>query len=440
MKPLVRLCFILLWIWCAAAATIAGEFQIHNGDRVVFLGDSITEQRLYTTYIEGYALTRFPTWKLSFRNVGWGGDTSWLRQRAHPDEKQLFAADENTLSAMVKDAVGKGLNRDVLPLRPMFVTIKFGMNDHSYQAFREDIFRAYVRSQTELAELLKRNGARVAFLTPQPIEDKRPDPDKDIRNQSLRKFCDGLKEVAAKEGATFVDQFDPFMQVLLRERASNPPAYVGGGDAVHPGPIGQTVMAWAVLKGLEAPGAVSRVEVDASSGKLIAAEKCKIENLSVSKNVIKFDRVDESLPMPVDERADAALKLAPVLADLSRYEFQVAGLAGGDYELSVDGEVVAKIPSADLAKGCNLTTLAGPITRQARTVLALVFKKNDVFFNRWRNVQIYTFPEWARTTETENARNQELKRLDAEIAEFERQIDEARLPKSHHFELKPAAN
>jgi hypothetical protein len=230
------------------------------------------------------------------------------------------------------------------------------------------------------------------------------------------------------------------MQVLLRERASNPPGYVGGGDAVHPGPIGQTVMAWAVLKGLEAPGAVSRVEVDASSGKLIAAEKCKIENLSVSKNVIKFDRVDESLPMPVDERADAALKLAPVLADLSRYEFQVAGLAGGDYELSVDGEVVAKIPSADLAKGCNLTTLAGPITRQARTVLALVFKKNDVFFNRWRNVQIYTFPEWARTTETENARNQELKRLDAEIAEFERQIDEARLPKSHHFELKPAAN
>ena len=57
----------------------AADFAIRDGDRVVFLGDSITEQRLYTTYIETYALTRHPGWKLSFRNVGWGGDTSWLR-------------------------------------------------------------------------------------------------------------------------------------------------------------------------------------------------------------------------------------------------------------------------------------------------------------------------------------------------------------------------
>src|SRR6476660_1548462 len=70
----------------------AGDFLIHDGDRVVFLGDSITEQRLYTTYIEGYALSRHPEWKLTFRNVGWGGDTAWLRQRAHPDEEKLFAA------------------------------------------------------------------------------------------------------------------------------------------------------------------------------------------------------------------------------------------------------------------------------------------------------------------------------------------------------------
>src|SRR3954453_10088898 len=157
----------------------AAEFLIHDGDRVVFLGDSITEQRLYTTYIEAYALTRHPTWKLTFRNVGWGGDTAWLRQRSHPDEKQLFAADESSQQKMVDDAVGRGLDRDVLPLKPTFVTIKFGMNDHAYQPFREDIFRAYVRSQTQLAKVLEGNGARVAFLTPQPIEDKRADPDKD---------------------------------------------------------------------------------------------------------------------------------------------------------------------------------------------------------------------------------------------------------------------
>ena len=37
---------------------------------------------------------------------------------------------------------------------------------------------------------------------------------------------------------------------------------------------------------------------------------------------------------------------------------------------------------------------------QARDVLALVFKKNNVFFERWRAVQLYQFPEWARSSET----------------------------------------
>ena len=131
-----------------AASAVAGEFFFKDGDRIVFLGDSITEQRLYTTYIEAYTLTRHPEWKLWFRNVGWGGDTSWLRQRAHPDEKQLFAADEAAQQKMVEDSVGRGLRRDVLPLKPTAITIKFGMNDHSYEKFREDIFKAYVRSQS----------------------------------------------------------------------------------------------------------------------------------------------------------------------------------------------------------------------------------------------------------------------------------------------------
>ena len=106
--------------------------------------------------------------------------------------------------------------------------------------------------------MLEAAGARVAFLTPQPIEDKRPDPDKDARNESLRKFADGLKEVSAKEGATFVDQFDPYMAIMLHERAANPTTTIGGGDAVHPGPIGHTIMAWAILKGLGASATVSR--------------------------------------------------------------------------------------------------------------------------------------------------------------------------------------
>jgi lysophospholipase L1-like esterase len=417
----------------------AGEYFFRDGDRVVFLGDSITGQRLYTTYIEAYALTRNPEWKLTFRNVGWGGDTAWLRQRAHPDERRLFAADDSTRESMVKDAVGRGLQRDVLPLKPTAVTVKFGMNDHSYQPFREDIFKAYVRSQTEIADVLKENGARVAFLTPQPIEDKRPDPDKDVKNQSLRKFSDGLKEVAAKENALFVDQFDPFMKILLRERVDNPPTFIGGGgDAVHPGPAGHLVMAWVVLKGLGAGQLVSRAEIDciAKDGK---AKGCKITNLKIGDGTVSFDRLDDALPMPVDDRATAALKLAPILEELSRYELKIDGLAAGSYELTIDSEAAGKFTAEELAKGCNLATQAGPITKQAGQVLSLVFKKNDVYFNRWRQVQLYDFPEWARIPETEKCKTQELDKLDKQVADLEAQINQARKPVQRRFELKKSA-
>ncbi len=62
---------------------------------------------------------------------------------------------------------------------------------------------------------------------------------------------------------------------------------------------------------------------------------------------------------------------------------------------------------------------------QAQQVLQLVFKKNDVFFNRWRNVQL------------SGKRDAELPALDKQIEEMEAKINETRTPKIHHFELKP---
>src|SRR5947209_9385911 len=53
-----------------------GDFFFKEGDRIVFLGDSITEQYQYSTYIELYLTTRFPRWDLTFLNAGIGGDTA----------------------------------------------------------------------------------------------------------------------------------------------------------------------------------------------------------------------------------------------------------------------------------------------------------------------------------------------------------------------------
>ena len=412
----------------------ADDFFIHDGDRVVFLGDSITEQRLYTTYIEAYALTRHPKWNLWFRNTGWGGDTAWLRQRLHTDEAQLFAADDATQEAMIKKAVGFGLDRDVLPLKPTVVTIDFGMNDHLYQAFRPDVFHAYVASQEELGRVLGENGSRVAYLTPQPIEEKRSDPDQDIKNISLRKFSDGLRDVARNEKALFADEFAPYMQTMLHSAA----AIGGGHDAVHPGPAGHTVMAWAILKALGATPLVSTATLNGETGKVETADNCQVENLKTQGGSVSFDRLDEALPMPVDPRAETALSLIPFTRELNVYELKVVGLPKGQYSVSIDGESAANVSSDDLAHGWNLAYSAGPITDQAQKVLKLIFKKNDAYYSRWRMVQLFAVPSWlAHDASLESARTAELARLDTEIQGLEEKINAARKPLSHHFLISP---
>ena len=412
----------------ARCETAAREFFFRDNDSVVFLGDSITEQKLYTTYVEGYVLTRFPDKKFTFRNVGWGGDTAWLRKRYATDEKALFSATGSVLDEMVTKAVGAGLARDVLPLKPTAVTVDFSMNDHAYQAFREDIFRAHVRSQKEIANVLQKSGARVALMTTQPIEEKRPDPDKDVKNLSLGKFSDGIKEVAAKEGALFVDQFNPYLAIMMKARASKPDAHIGGGDAVHPGPAGHTIMAWTILKQLNAPARVSCAGFDVTRwlrSKVTCRARCELSNVKFDAGTLSFDRLDAALPMPIDARAVAALQLAPVSDDLNRYMLKVEGLKAGRYDVSVNGASVATLSKDELAQGFNLATVETPAAAQARQVLDLVFKKNNAYFERWRKVQLANGPQ------------ERLAELDKQIADFEKQIDAARQPRLLHFRISP---
>src|SRR5437879_6914878 len=73
MKPasLVRtLCLVA----CVALQARSESFALKDGDRIVFYGDSITDQRLYTTFSETYVVTRFPKLDVSFVHSGWGGD------------------------------------------------------------------------------------------------------------------------------------------------------------------------------------------------------------------------------------------------------------------------------------------------------------------------------------------------------------------------------
>src|SRR5712692_9794618 len=66
--------FACLVLSCAIFARARQDFYLKSGDRIVFYGDSTTEQRLYTVFAEAYLLTRFPKLEVKFVTSGWGSD------------------------------------------------------------------------------------------------------------------------------------------------------------------------------------------------------------------------------------------------------------------------------------------------------------------------------------------------------------------------------
>lgn len=420
MLQIVRWCLVVVAAFGATSVN-AADFFFKNGDTVVMIGDSITEQHLYSNYVEMWTVTRFPGWKLTFRNVGIGGDRS-------VGGNQRFA-------------------RDVLPYKPTVMTVDFGMNDGGYKAFEEGTFRPYMDGLQGMANQAKAAQIRVAWVTPQPRDngDQGPTALSDIYNVTLEKFSDGVKVIAEKNAGLFVDQFHPYLSALNRARAQGPTYQrITGGDAVHPGPPGQALMAASILKGLSFPSLVSSAEIDVT-GKVAAATNCKIENVVVKDGGITFSRLDGALPFfPAD--AHGILPWAPILEELNDYRLKVTGLAVGKYEVLVGGKKVAELTSAQLAEGANLAAgvLAdGPIAEQVKAVTTAIANKNRFHHDAiFRGIVLNSnVPEWVYTIvpreELEAKRKALLEERLAKMPALDAEVTKTLVMHANQFEIVP---
>src|SRR5882757_10822659 len=63
---------LLIALLCSRA-----QAQLQKGDFVAIAGDSITEQKQYSVFIEDYLLMCKPQPDLRVMQFGWGGETSW---------------------------------------------------------------------------------------------------------------------------------------------------------------------------------------------------------------------------------------------------------------------------------------------------------------------------------------------------------------------------
>ncbi len=295
------------------------KLDLHDGDSIVFLGDSITHQCLYTQYVEDYFYTRFPHLRLTLHNAGVGGARAW-------DALQRF-------------------DKDVAAYRPKYVTILLGMNDGSYRPYDQATFDTYRKDMTTVLERIKEIGATAIPMTPTMFDAraarlrdaKRDTESTALYNSVLTYYGTWLREVAAEQGLGFVDMWGPLNNITLEQRKADP-AFTLIKDAVHPDAPGQVVMATAIINDLGLPGQVSNIRITPGPKRepQVRATGGTLSEFKWMEDGIEFTWQAESLPWVVPEEAQLGAKLTRLGHRLSREALEVHGLPPGRYTLTID--------------------------------------------------------------------------------------------------------
>jgi lysophospholipase L1-like esterase len=399
-------------------ARAADNFALRSGDRVVFYGDSITDQRLYTTFAETFIVTRFPGREITFIHSGWGGDR---------------------VSGGGGGPVDVRLRRDVVAYQPTVVTIMLGMNDGKYRAFDEAIFADYSSGYEKMVASLKAAlpGVRLTLIQPSPFDDvTRPPTFPGGYNAVLVRYGAFIRALAEREHQSVADLNTSVVAALAKADASDHEnALKIIPDRVHPGNGGHLLMAAALVKAWGAPALVSSISLDAAAASVIASEGARAAEVeSVSGGGLKWTQTDEALPMPVnmkDVPTALAVRSSDFVDSLNRQMLKVSGLKGSAYSLKIDGQPAGRFSATDLATGVNLAMMDTPMSRQAAAVHALTLKHNNVHFARWRSIEV---PLADDKLDSVGPAMSKLDDLDRELVSQQRA---AAQPKPHRFELSP---
>jgi lysophospholipase L1-like esterase len=413
----VKALAVLLVLAAPAVAAAADAFALKPGDHVVFYGDSITDQRLYTTFTETFVVTRFPKLDVSFVHSGWGGDR---------------------VSGGIGGPIDVRLKRDVFAYEPTVITVMLGMNDASYQSFKKGIFDTYRKGYEHIVASVKEHapGCRMTLIQPSPFDDVTREPKfEGGYNDVLVRYGAFVRELAEKNGFTTADLNTGVVEATKKAFAADPKnAEKLNPDRVHPAPAGQLLMAAELLKAWHAPAIVSCVEIKTSESGTpeCTAVNARVSHLTRHDGTITWTQLDEALPFPLNQKdpiVALALRSSDFVDALDRQPLKVEGLGSGSYVLKIDRDEVGTFTADQLKTGVNLATLPTPMAKQADEVHKLTLKRADAHNFGWRTIQVPNQREDPTLVKIA------CDAFDGIALGYQHKQREAAQPKPHRFEL-----
>ncbi len=218
------------------------------GKRTLVLGDSITQNGLYVTFLEYYLHRLAPSAGYDLVSIGLSSETV-----AGLSEPGLRFPRPNALDR---------LDAALAAVKPHIVFACYGMNDGIYHPPSAERLAAYEAGLDRLIEKVREAGASFVIITP-PIFDPLPIPQRLATaettvfgyqstypnyNDVLQSFAAaGLRRRAAD--VTVID-LHAGMRAALAERRKVDPAFTFCPDGVHPSELGHLLMGRIVARGL----------------------------------------------------------------------------------------------------------------------------------------------------------------------------------------------
>lgn len=364
--------FFLSIILCVSIVSAQQIKPFKEGDRVVFLGNSITDGGHYHSYVWLYYMTRFPDMRITVMNAGIGGDQA---------------------SDMVKR-----LDGDVFSKRPTVLIATFGMNDTGYFEYNGDqpekfadekvkaSYDAYKQMEARFKNLVNTN---IVLMGSSPYDETAIIEGSTAfrnKNKAMQRVVDFQRESAKTNGWQFFDLNQPMTTINQQFQQKDPTFTICGNDRIHPDNDGHMVMAYLILKAQGLAGIeVADINIDASNTSVISSANCEITDIKKNARGIEFDYLAKALPYPMDTIArgwqqkksqSEAVKIVPFVEEMNKEMLTVKGLKG-NYRLLIDGEEIGTWSASDFAKGINLATLTN--TPQYQQSLKIMYLNEE----RW---------------------------------------------------------
>lgn len=341
MLPRLRSVFVGLALIFALFAQPSAQtmpLAFKHGDRVVWLGDSITAAYTYGRYIETFFLLRRPDLDLTFFNAGIGGHSAL-------------------------DGLNR-LDRDVLVHRPTVVVINFGMNDAAYPSTSPHA--AFIQNiQTIIARLREGGVKRIIWVEPSPANIAGvTSPSKLIdRQKQLERLVSAMQAQAVDADVLKVQWQQPLKNALALTASSPDVKLIP--DRIHPSALGHALMAVEFLKQTGANLSASVIQSSVSDHGVeshffpAGASDRKPMQFQAALGRGKSVSVDVGMALPpvpfVLSQTQIQLIASPELDALRSLVWRVSGLDGQTrYKVEVDGLSVGRFTGDELARGVDV--------------------------------------------------------------------------------------